>query len=601
MTSILKQLQNSVSQALVAAFGAELANTDPLIAPTNNPKFGDYQSNVALSLAKPLKQNPRAIAQSIIEQLQIERGSAPRLAQQAQVSFDDMCETPTIAGPGFINFTLKSNYIGELLRKIQADTRLGIPKVEPAEKVIVDFSSPNIAKEMHVGHLRSTIIGDAIARILEFRGYDVLRLNHVGDWGTQFGMLIAYLREAYPEALTTANALNIGDLVSLYKKAKVRFDLDEGFKQTARQEVVKLQEGAEDSRHAWKLLCDQSRREFQVIYDLLDIKIEERGESFYNPFLADIVSKLDREGLLTKSEGAMCVFLDGFTNKDGDPLPLIVQKTDGGFNYATTDLAAIKYRVQEDKAKRIIYVTDSGQANHFAGVFQVARKAGILPESVKVVHVPFGLVLGEDGKRFKTRSSEVIKLKDLLDEAVERSRQDLVIRLKEEKRKETTEFVNRVSQVVGLSAVKYADLSQNRTSDYKFDYDKMLDLKGNTAPYLLYVYVRVQGVSRKGNIDFAQLDNNTEIALTEDTELALAKHILQLEEILKEVEQSLLPNRICLYLFELSQKFNQFYEQCDILNADEPQRTSRLILANLTARTIKLGLSLLGINVLERM
>ena len=590
MTSILKQLQDSVSQALVAAFGAELADTDPLIAPTNNPKFGDYQSNVALSLAKPLKQNPRAIAQSIIDQL-----------RQAQVSFEDMCQTPTIAGPGFINFTLKSNYIGNLLQKIQADTRLGIPEIKPAEKVIVDFSSPNIAKEMHVGHLRSTIIGDAIARILEFRGYDVLRLNHVGDWGTQFGMLIAYLREAYPEALTTANALDIGDLVSLYKKAKVRFDEDEAFKQTARQEVVKLQEGVEDSRRAWKLLCDQSRREFQVIYDLLDIKIEERGESFYNPFLADIVSKLDREGLLTKSEGAMCVFLDGFTNKDGDPLPLIVQKTDGGFNYATTDLAAIKYRVQEDKAKRVIYVTDSGQANHFAGVFQVARKAGILPESVKVVHVPFGLVLGEDGKRFKTRSSEVIKLKDLLDEAVERSRQDLVMRLKEEKRKETTEFINHVSQVVGLSAVKYADLSQNRTSDYKFDYDKMLDLKGNTAPYLLYAYVRVQGVSRKGNIDFAQLDNNTEIALTEDTELALAKHILQLEEILKEVEQSLLPNRICLYLFELSQKFNQFYEQCDILNADEPQRTSRLILANLTARTIKLGLSLLGINVLERM
>ncbi len=601
MTSILKQLQDSVSQALVAAFGAELADTDPLIAPTNNPKFGDYQSNVALSLAKPLKQNPRAIAQLIVERLQLERGSAPRLPRQAQVSFEDMCETPTIAGPGFINFTLKSNYIGNLLQKIQADTRLGISKVEPAEKVIVDFSSPNIAKEMHVGHLRSTIIGDAIARILEFRGYDVLRLNHVGDWGTQFGMLIAYLREAYPEALTTANALDIGDLVSLYKKAKVRFDEDEAFKQTARQEVVKLQEGAEDSRRAWKLLCDQSRREFQVIYDWLDIKIEERGESFYNPFLTDIVSKLDREGLLTKSEGAMCVFLDGFTNKDGDPLPLIVQKTDGGFNYATTDLAAIKYRVQEDKAKRVIYVTDSGQANHFAGVFQVARKAGILPESVKVVHVPFGLVLGEDGKRFKTRSSEVIKLKDLLDEAIKRSRQDLVIRLKEEEREETTEFVNHVSQVVGLSAVKYADLSQNRTSDYKFDYDKMLDLKGNTAPYLLYAYVRVQGVSRKGNVDFSQLDKNTEIALAEDTELALAKHILQLEEILKEVEQNLLPNRICLYLFELSQKFNQFYEQCDILNADEPQRTSRLILANLTARTIKLGLSLLGINVLERM
>ncbi|MEM7593872.1 MAG: arginine--tRNA ligase, partial [Cyanobacteria bacterium P01_A01_bin.83] len=566
MTSILEQLKDSVSQALVSAFGAELADTDPLVAPTNNPKFGDYQSNVALSLAKPLKQNPRAIAQSIIDHLEI----------------DQICEPPTIAGPGFINFMVKSDYIGQLLQKIQPDPRLGIAKVESADKVVVDFSSPNIAKEMHVGHLRSTIIGDAIARILEFRGYDVLRLNHVGDWGTQFGMLIAYLREAYPEALTTANALDIGDLVTLYKQAKVRFDQDEEFKQTARQEVVNLQAGAEDSRHAWKLLCDQSRKEFQVIYDLLDIKLEERGESFYNPFLEDVINKLDQTGLLEESEGAKCVFLDGFTNKDGDPLPLIVQKTDGGFNYATTDLAALKYRVKEDGAKRIIYVTDSGQANHFAGVFQVARKAGILPDDVEVVHVPFGLVLGKDGKRIKTRAGDTVKLKDLLDEAVDHARAELEARLKAEGRDESPEFIAHVAQITGLSAVKYADLSQNRTSDYKFDFDKMLDLKGNTAPYLLYAYVRPQGVSRKGNIDFTQLDTNTPIELTADAELALAKHILQLEEVIKEVESTLLPNRICLYLFELSQKFNQFYEQCEILDAGEPQRTSRLILADLT-------------------
>ncbi|MEM8719867.1 MAG: arginine--tRNA ligase [Cyanobacteria bacterium P01_G01_bin.39] len=585
MTSILEQLKDSVSQALVSAFGAQLADTDPLVAPTNNPKFGDYQSNVALSLAKPLKQNPRAIAQSLIDHLEI----------------DQICEPPTIAGPGFVNFMVKSDYIGSSLQKIQPDPRLGIAKVELADKVVVDFSSPNIAKEMHVGHLRSTIIGDAIARILEFRGYDVLRLNHVGDWGTQFGMLIAYLREAYPEALTTANALDIGDLVTRYKQAKVRFDQDEEFKQTARQEVVNLQAGAEDSLHAWKLLCDQSRKEFQVIYDLLDIKLEERGESFYNPFLEDIVNKLDQTGLLEESEGAKCVFLDGFTNKDGDPLPLIVKKTDGGFNYATTDLAALKYRVKEDGANRIIYVTDSGQANHFAGVFQVARKAGILPDDVEVVHVPFGLVLGKDGKRIKTRAGDTVKLKDLLDEAVDHARAELETRLKAEGRDESPEFIDHVAQITGLSAVKYADLSQNRTSDYKFDFDKMLDLKGNTAPYLLYAYVRPQGVSRKGNIDFAQLDTNTPIELTADAELALAKHILQLEEVIKEVESTLLPNRICLYLFELSQKFNQFYEQCDILDADEPQRTSRLILADLTARTIKLGLSLLGIEVLERM
>jgi arginyl-tRNA synthetase len=585
MTSILKQLQNSVSQALVVAFGAEFADIDPLVAPASNPKFGDYQSNVALSLAKPLKQAPRAIAQSIIDHLQI----------------DDICTTPAIAGAGFINFTLKPDYLASLLSKIQTDPRLGIETVQPTQKVVVDFSSPNIAKEMHVGHLRSTIIGDSIARILEFRGYDVLRLNHIGDWGTQFGMLIAYLRSVYPEALTTANALDIEDLVSLYKKAKFRFDQDEEFKQIARQEVVKLQAGAEDSRHAWQLLCDQSRKEFQIIYDLLDIKLQERGESFYNSFLGDIVSELDNQGLLETSEGAKCVFLEGFTNKDGDPLPLIVQKTDGGFNYATTDLAALKYRVKQDGADKIFYVTDSGQANHFAGVFQVAKKAGILPETVKVVHVPFGLVLGKDGKRIKTRSGETTKLKDLLDEAIDRARLDIETRLTEDNREETTEFINHVAQVVGISAVKYADLSQNRTSDYKFDYDKMLDLKGNTAPYLLYAYVRPQGISRKGKIDFEQLDTDTKISLEEDTELVLAKHLVQLEEVIKEVEENLLPNRICLYLFELSQKFNQFYDQCPILQADEPQRTSRLILADLTARTLKLGLSLLGINVLERM
>ncbi len=584
MKSLRELLENTVQDALLAAFGDELADTDPLVAATNNPKFGDYQSNVALSLPKKLKQSPRALAEKIVEHLPV----------------NDIWETPQIAGPGFINFTIKPTYLATLLNEIRTDRNLGIEKVQPASKIVVDFSSPNIAKEMHVGHLRSTIIGDCIARVLEFRGYDVLRLNHVGDWGTQFGMLIAYLREAYPEALTTANALDIGDLVSLYKKAKIRFDEDKEFKETARTEVVNLQAGAEDSRHAWGLLCDQSRREFQVIYDLLDINLTERGESFYNPFLSDVISKLEEQGLLEEDAGAKCVFLEGFTNKNGDPLPLIVQKTDGGFNYATTDLAAIKYRVEKDHATRIVYVTDSGQSNHFAGVFQVARKSGLLPKNVEAVHVPFGLVLGEDGKRLKTRSGETIKLKELLDEAVLRARQDLEARLEEEGRSETTEFIDRVAQVVGISAVKYADLSQNRTTDYKFSYQKMLALKGNTAPYLLYAYVRPQGISRKGNIDFTKLES-TKIVLSEEAELILAKHILQLSEIILEVEKDLLPNRLCQYLFELSQKFNQFYDRCSILNAVEPQRTSRLILTDLTARTLKLGLSLLGIPVLERM
>ncbi len=584
MKSLLVTVQEAVSSALVAAFGAEYADADPLVAATNNPKFGDYQANVALSLSKKLKMAPRAIAEKIIENLEV----------------SELAETPQIAGPGFINFTIKPSYLASVLREVQQSDRLGIDPIAQANKVVVDFSSPNIAKEMHVGHLRSTIIGDSIARILEFQGYDVLRLNHVGDWGTQFGMLIAYLREAYPEALTTADALDIGDLVSLYKKAKVRFDEDEEFKETARKEVVKLQEGAEDSRHAWKLLCDQSRREFQVIYDLLDINLTERGESFYNPFLADVVKELDTQNLLEEDAGAKCVFLEGFSNKDGDPLPLIVQKSDGGFNYATTDLAAINYRVKEDQAKRIVYVTDAGQANHFAGVFQVAQRANILTEDVEVVHVPFGLVLGEDGKRLKTRSGETVKLKDLLDEAVVRAKQDIETRLQEEERSETPEFIDEVAQKVGLGAVKYADLSLKRITDYKFSYDNMLELKGNTAPYMLYAYVRVQGIARKGDIDYSQLGGAT-ILLAEVAELTLAKHLLQLTDVIQEVEKDLLPNRLCQYLFELSQKFNQFYDRCDILKAEEATKTSRLILADITARTLKLGLSLLGIPVLERM
>ncbi|MCU0536102.1 MAG: arginine--tRNA ligase [Hydrococcus sp. Prado102] len=585
MNSLIEQLNNRFREALIATFGNDFAEVDSLLFPASNPKFGDYQSNIALSLAKQLGQQPRAIAQQLIDNLNIA----------------DLCEKPEIAGAGFINLTLKPNYVETQLSKIQKDPRLGVETAKYPHKEIVDFSSPNIAKEMHVGHLRSTIIGDCIARILEFRGHDVLRLNHVGDWGTQFGMLIAYLKEVYPEALTTADALDLGDLVAFYRKAKVRFDEDEAFQEIARKEVVKLQAGEEDSLHAWQLLCDQSRREFQVIYNLLDIKITERGESFYNPLLPGIVEDLDKQGLLVEDAGAKCVFLEGFTNKEGQPLPLIVQKSDGGYNYATTDLAALKYRVRQDNVQRIIYVTDVGQSNHFAQVFQVAKRAGFLPDNVEVVHVPFGLVLGEGGKKLKTRSGDTIKLKDLLDEAIAGARKDLEQRLAEENRQETEEFINNVSQVVGISAVKYADLSQNRNSNYIFSYAKMLDRKGNTAPYMLYAYARVQSISRKGEIDFAQLSEDAKIILEHETELALAKYLLQLTEIISNVERDLLPNRLCEYLYELSQKFNKFYEFCPVLQSEEPARTSRLILCDLTARTLKLGLSLLGIPVLERM
>ena len=585
MNPTQEQLKVKFQQALAAAFGDDYAEADPILVPASNPKFGDYQANLSLPLAKKLKQQPRAIAQQIVENLDI----------------SDICETPEIAGPGFINIRLKTVYLEAQLNSIQTDPRLGVAKTKNPQRVVVDFSSPNIAKEMHVGHLRSTIIGDSIARILEFKGHDVLRLNHVGDWGTQFGMLITYLREAYPDALTTANALDIGDLVAFYKKAKQRFDEDEVFQKAARQEVVRLQAGAEDTIHAWKLLCEQSRREFQVIYDLLDINIKERGESFYNPLLAGVVADLAESGLLVEDQGAKVVFLEGFTNREGQPLPLIVQKTNGGYNYATTDLAALRYRIQEDKATRLIYVTDSGQANHFACVFQVARRAGWIPQEVELVHVPFGLVLGEDGKKFKTRSGDTVRLRDLLDEAVVRFRNTLEEKIKEEGREETEEFKANVANIAGISAVKYADLSQNRTSNYVFSYDKMLSDKGNTAPYMLYAYARIQSIGRKGNINFDELGNGYKIQLQEEVELVLAKHLLQLSEAIADVEQELLPNRLCEYLYQLSDKFNKFYEQCPVLKVEEPQKTSRLALCKLTARTLYLGLSLLGIQVLQRM
>ncbi|MDB9458252.1 arginine--tRNA ligase [Dolichospermum circinale CS-545/17] len=596
MNATQEQLKLKLTQALVAAFGTDYTNTDPILVSASNPKFGDYQANVALSLSKKLGKQPRIIATEIVSKLDV----------------SDICEPPEIAGPGFINLKLQTSYLEEQLNAIQADDRLGIPKATIPQKQIVDFSSPNIAKEMHVGHLRSTIIGDSIARILEFCGHDVLRLNHVGDWGTQFGMLITHLVDLHPDLqgimfmeTPLGNYLhgdvNIGDLVEFYREAKKKFDNDEYFRERSRKAVVSLQSGDKFTKDAWTVLCEASRQEFKIIYDLLNIQLIERGESFYNPLLSKVVENLATTGLLESSQGAKCVFLDGFTNREGNPLPLIIQKTDGGYNYATTDLAALRYRIQEDKAKRIVYVTDEGQSNHFAQFFQVARKANWIPDDVELVHVPFGLVLGEDGKKFKTRSGDTVRLRDLLDEAINRARADIEKRLQEDGRTETEEFIQNVAEVVGISAVKYADLSQNRTSSYVFSYDKMLSLKGNTAPYLLYAYVRIQGISRQGNIDFTNLGINRQILLKEDAELTLAKHLLQLDEVIKEVEQDLLPNRLCDYLYQLSDKFNKFYENCPVLKSEEPARTSRLMLCDLTAKTLKLGLSLLGIKVLERM
>ena len=416
-------------------------------------------------------------------------------------------------------------------------------------------------------------------------------------------MLIAYLREAFPNALDDPDSLELGELSTFYRQAKQRFDRDEKFQEVARQSVVQLQSGDPATLKAWEIVCALSKRSYRLIYDLLNVApdILDRGESFYNPFLPAVVADLEKSGLLVEDNGAKCVFLEGFTNKEGKPLPMIVQKTDGGYNYATTDLAAIRYRIQEDKAQRLIYTTDIGQSNHFAQVFQVVQRAGWVPEAVKLVFAPFGLVLSEEGKKFKTRSGDTVPLRDLLEQAIVRARKDLVDRLAAEDRQESEEFISHAAKVVGIGAVKYADLSQNRQSNYIFSYDKMLALQGNTAPYMLYAYVRVQGISRKGQIDFENLGGDLTILLQEETELVLAKHLIQLGEILEQVSLDLLPNRLCQYLFELSQKFNQFYDRCPVLTAEASVRISRLLLCDLTARTLKLGLSLLGIEVLERM
>ncbi|MGA0252861.1 arginine--tRNA ligase [Vulcanococcus sp.] len=594
MLRIAQSLENQLRDAMQRAFPEAAAAGqafDPQLAPASKPEFGDFQANGALPLAKPLGQPPRKIAEAVVEQLKADDG------------FMALCQEPQIAGPGFINITLQPERLAAEVQQRLGDARLGVPAVEQAAPVVVDFSSPNIAKEMHVGHLRSTIIGDSLARVLEFRGHPVLRLNHVGDWGTQFGMLITHLKQVAPEALETADAVDLGDLVAFYREAKKRFDEDEAFQTTSREEVVKLQGGDPVSLKAWGLLCDQSRREFQKIYDRLDIRLSERGESFYNPYLEGVVRDLEATGLLVVDDGAGCVFLEGVSGKDGKPLPVIVQKSDGGFNYATTDLAAIRYRFgsapEGDGARRVVYVTDAGQANHFAGVFQVARRAGWLPEGARLEHVPFGLVQGEDGKKLKTRAGDTVRLRDLLDEAVERSEADLRRRLEEEGRSEDEAFIAHVANTVGLAAVKYADLSQNRITNYQFSFDRMLALQGNTAPYLLYAVVRIAGIARKGgDLDAASAGG---LQFSEPQEWALVRELLKFDAVIAEVEEELLPNRLCTYLFELSQVFNRFYDQVPVLKAEPEALPSRLALCRLTADTLKLGLGLLGIPTLDRM
>lgn len=585
MKTLRQQLEEAVSRALVAVVGPDGAEIDPLVRPTQDPKFGDYQSNVALGLAKRLGRKPREVAESLVAALDLESA----------------CETPEIAGPGFINFRFRPSYLASQLAEIQADPRLGVPRAEPAQRIVVDYSGPNVAKEMHVGHLRSTIIGDTIARVLEFQGHDMVRLNHIGDWGTQFGMLIQYLRETHPEAAEQPESLRLEDLERFYVEAKRRFDEAPDFADKARKAVVELQSGHPEARRLWQALVDESMRQAYLVYEDLGVPVgkgkgnlETRGESFYNELLPRVLNDLKEQGLAVEDQGAACIFLDGFQ------APLMVRKSDGGYGYDATDLAGVQHRVEVEGADRIIYVTDIRQSQHFQMVFEGARKAGWAPERVALEHVGFGMVLGADRKPFKTRSGGTVKLKDLIGEAVSRAALPTL-----DGRGLGPEQAAEIARIVGVGAMKYADLSHNASSDYVFDWDTMLSLEGNTAPYMLYAYARVRAIGRKAGFDYGSLPPELELVIEHESEAGLAKELLQFAGVVEQVGRELRPHVLTDYLYSLSRAFSTFYDRdrgVRVIDAEPEQvRMSRLRLCDMTARTLKLGLGLLGIEVLEQM
>jgi arginyl-tRNA synthetase len=576
MKTIQSELEDSFKEAI-----HPISPDFPVeITRSTQEKFGHYQCNSAMKMGKALKKNPRQVAEEIVKNLK----SA------------DLIQKVEIEGPGFINITLTPDYLSSRLQETLRDPLLGAPVPEKKQRIAIDFSSPNTAKQMHVGHLRSSIIGDCLARIFEFFGLDVLRLNHIGDWGTAFGMLIAYIKQNRPEVLTGNKKTSLTDLVEWYKASKVQFDSDPQFKKTSQQEVVLLQSGDPDALFAWKIICEISSTAYQEIYDLLDIHLIERGESFYNPMLKEIVADFENKGLVTISNGAKCIFLEGFKNREGEPLPLMIQKSDGGYNYDTTDLAAIRHRIVDEKGDRLIYVTDLGQATHFKMIFDAAIKAGYLdPKKVRTDHVGFGMVLGQDGKKFRTRSGETEKLMDLLEHAISEAKEILKDRLPDL----SEEALSTAARHFGIGAVKYADLSSNRISDYVFSYKKMLRFEGNTAAFIMYSYVRVGGIKRKIGIEVDKLPKKPQIILSHPSEIALGLHLCQWGEALLQVTEELLPNRLTDYLYTLAEKFNAFFRDCRVEGV--PEQNSRLLLAELTAKMLQKGLDLLGIKTLEKM
>ncbi|WP_236329152.1 arginine--tRNA ligase [Enterobacter quasihormaechei] len=571
-------LSEKVSQALIAA-GAP-ADCEPQVRQSAKVQFGDYQANGVMAVAKKLGMPPRQLAEQVLTHLDL----------------TGIASKTEIAGPGFINIFLEPSFLASHVDAALKSDRLGVTQPEP-QTVVVDYSAPNVAKEMHVGHLRSTIIGDAAVRTLEFLGHKVIRANHVGDWGTQFGMLIAYLEKQQQE---NAGEMALADLEGFYREAKKHYDEDEAFAERARSYVVKLQGGDPYFLEMWRKLVDITMSQNQLTYNRLNVTLtrdDVMGESLYNPMLPGIVADLKAKHLAVESEGATVVFLDEYKNKEGEPMGVIIQKKDGGYLYTTTDIACAKYRYETLHADRVLYYIDSRQHQHLMQAWTIVRKAGYVPDCVPLEHHMFGMMLGKDGKPFKTRAGGTVKLSDLLDEALERAR-----RLVAEKNPDMpADELEKLANAVGIGAVKYADLSKNRTTDYIFDWDNMLAFEGNTAPYMQYAYTRVLSVFRKANIDESVLAN-APVTITEDREAQLAARLLQFEETLSVVARDGTPHVMCAYLYDLAGLFSGFYEHCPILSAEsEAVRNSRLKLAQLTAKTLKLGLETLGIETVERM
>jgi arginyl-tRNA synthetase len=572
-------LSARVRDAIVAAYGADYADADPLIRPS---QFADFQSNAALPLGKRLGRPPREVAAGIVAALDV----------------DGVTETPTVSGPGFINLTLTSAWVAQAVTDVLADPRLGVPSVAVPQTVIVEYSSPNIAKEMHVGHLRTTIVGDAIARVTEFAGHHLIRDNHVGDWGTPFGMLIEHLVDVgddSPEA-----GLLRTDPNAFYQHARVKFDSDPAFAGRARERVVKLQSGNDPATLAlWADVVDMSKAYLHNMYARLRVTLTDadiKGESFYNDMLPGVAADLTADGLARISDGALCAFPAGFTGRDGSPLPVIIRKSDGGYNYSSTDLATVRYRVDKLNADRAIYVVGSDQALHFRMIFAVAREAGWLPDSDDFEHAQIGLVQGKGGQRLRTRAGDNPQLSDLLNEGVERARAIL----DEVERDDEGLDLDAIAEDVGIGAIKYSDLSTARDSAYVFDFDRMVSFKGNTGPYLQYATTRIKSIFRRAQTP--ETDARGPIVITEPAERELARRLLEFGAVVIQVAESAEPHRLCGYLFEVASLFTTFYELCPVLKADDEEtRQSRLALCAATLRVLTTGLGLLGVPLPDRM